>query len=149
MLASPRRPLAALAALATIAGGLATASGCKKLTCCNSCGRNYYVVDEAGGYLAYISNHFQGGDECEIDDEPRSLDDATYTAQLEVVSTESATPEVHELSSRRGAHDHCDDGTLAEDDEVLATASDGDVLCVVVQMQAQTMCTQLACGGGF
>ena len=139
-----RRLDTALLLLATTA----PLGACEDLSCCNSCGRNYYLVDDAGETVGWIGNVNEGGNECEIADVPRSFDDSTYTLSVEVVTPSEgpgSAPEVHSQEALEGAQDACADTRTPVPLDALATAEAGDVLCVVADVTALELCTQKGC----
>jgi len=123
---------------------------CEDFDCCNSCGRNYYLLDSAGETVAWLGNVLEGGNECEMADLPREYRDAAYTLRVEVITASSgpgSAPEVHTRGVLEGIQAACADDSEPQPLEALGSASVGDELCVVADVSALELCTQKACAG--
>jgi len=133
------------------AAGLALATlatGCGKLGCCNSCSRDYYLAEGDDRWATRISSAGEAGDECAIDEVPRSYEDGPHTLLVEVMAADDGgATEVHTRGVLTGEHADCADGEPAQPRSALAEASVGDTLCVVADVTSETLCTEMACAG--
>ncbi len=141
--------------MATLVGFvLGMGAGCEELRCCNACGRNYYLRAEEGQdrSIAWIANIQEGGDECEIDELPRTFEDARYTLRVTVLAVDpdgsGAWSYQLEVVDFAAGEDTGPCGSLGVTDAAALASMPieaGTDLCVRGWVEADTLCTQKAC----
>ncbi len=131
--------------------------GCEDLRCCNSCGRSYSVGDPLAYPGVAITGIEEGGNECEIDEIPRSIPDGLHTliariADVRPVGDAGAAVHVEVVEHFEGdvASTQCagqpvlDAAALIEQEQLAV----GDMVCLVDEVSAEGICTQKACALG-